>query len=91
MEKIGKTQEEIDANQIFECRQITKNIVNIGISEKQKIKIIELLSLELESRDAMNLILNTVKEIKNLDNSVKFSLNNHDSDYNDNKSSLLDV
>ncbi len=91
MEKIGKTQEEIDANQIFECRQITKNIVKFGVSEKQKIKIMELLSLELESRDAMNLILNAIKEIKNLDNSVKFSLNNQDNDYNNNKASLLDV
>ena len=62
MEKIGKTQEEIDANQIFECRQITKNIVNFGVSEKQKIKIMELLSLELESRDAMKEIGDVIKK-----------------------------
>ena len=91
MEKIGRTQEEIDAGQIFECRQITKNIINIGISEKQKLKIIELLSLELESRDAMELILKTVKEIKNLDHNIKFSLNKEDNDYNKNKSGLLDL
>ena len=91
MEKIGKTQEEIDAGQIFECRQITKNIVKIGVSERQKIKIIELLSLELESRDSMNLLLDAVKQIKNLDNNVKFSLSKEDNGYNDNKPSLLDV
>ncbi len=88
-EKIGKTQEEIDAGLIFECRQIVKNIVKIGISEQQKIKIIELLSLELESRDAMNLVLSTVKEIKKMDHNVKFSLTIDDKEYNKNK--LLDV
>ena len=92
MEKIGKTQEEIDAGQIFECRQITKNIISFGISEKQKIKLIELLSLELESRDAMQLILETIAEIKKLDNNIKFSLTTGADDYNDtNGSKLLDV
>jgi hypothetical protein len=88
-EKIGKTIEEIDANLIFECRQIVKNIVSFGISEQQKIKIIELISLELESRDAMQLILESVKTIKKMDDNVKFSLTINDSDYNKNK--LLNV
>lgn len=88
-EKIGKTIEEIDANLIFECRQIVKNIVNFGVKEQQKIKIIELLSLELESRDAMQLILESVKKIKKMDANVKFSLTIDDNDYNKNK--LLDV
>ena len=88
-EKIGKTIEEIDANLIFECRQIVKNIVSFGISEQQKIKIIELISLELESRDAMQLILESVKTIKKMDDNVKFSLTINDSDYN--KNTLLNV
>jgi hypothetical protein len=89
IEKIGQTTEEIDANLIFECRQIVKNIVNFGVKEQQKIKIIELLSLELESRDAMQLILETVKKIKKMDDNVKFSLTIDDNDYNKNK--LLDT
>jgi len=92
MEKLGNTELEIDANKIFECRQVTKNIINIGFSEKQKIKIIELLSLELESRDAMNILLEAVEKIKNLDNNVKFSLTTDNSDYNNNnRSKLIDV
>jgi hypothetical protein len=90
MEKIGKTQEEIDASLIFECRQLVKNIVNIGFNEQQKIKIIELLSLELESRDSMNMILESVKLIKKLDKNIKFSLSDDREEYN-NKAKLLDV
>ena len=90
MEKIGKTQEEIDASLIFECRQLVKNIVNIGFNEQQKIKIIELLSLELESRDSMNMILESVKLIKKLDKNIKFSLTDDREEYN-NKAKLLDV
>ena len=91
MEKIGKTQEEIDASLIFECRQLVKNIVNIGFNEQQKIKIIELLSLELESRDSMNMILESVKLIKKLDKNIKFSLSDDREEYNNNKAKLLDV
>ena len=72
-EKIGKTIEEIDANLIFECRQIVKNIVSFGISEQQKIKIIELISLELESRDAMQLILESVKTITSVANNWEWN------------------
>ena len=28
MEKIGKTEEELDAGKMIECRQIVKNIIN---------------------------------------------------------------
>lgn len=90
-DKIGKTEEEIDASLIFECRQIVKNIVNFGITEKQKVKIIELLSLELESRDSMQLFLETVKKIKKLDENIKFSLSIDKEEYNSNKAKLIDV
>jgi len=92
MEKIGKTQEDIDAVHILECRKLVKNIINFGISEKQKIKLMELLSLELESRDAMEIILEAVDKIKKLDNNIKFSLTTEADDYNNNNNSkLLDV
>jgi hypothetical protein len=50
-----------------------------------------LLGIELESRDAMNLIRNCVDEIKKMDENVKFSLTSEDRDYNDKKHTLLDV
>jgi hypothetical protein len=90
MEKIGKTKEEIDAGLIFECRQIVKNLLNFGITEQQKIKIIYLLSLELESRDSMNIIIESVKKIENLDQNVKFSLTSEDNEYNK-KAKILDL
>ena len=85
------TQEEIDAGKILECRNIVKNLINFGVSEKQKIKIIELLAMELESRDAMQLILNTANEIKKMDQNIKFSLTIDHEDYNGNTKKLLDV
>ena len=85
------SQEEIDAEKILECRNIVKNLIKFGVSEKQKIKIIELLSMELESRDAMHLILNAAKEIKKLDQNIKFSLTIDQEEYNSNTKKILDV
>ena len=90
MEKIGKTTQEIDANLIFECRQIVKNIISFGVSEQQKIKIIELFALELESRDVMMKLLKVLEEVKNMDDSIKFSLTSDQEEYNK-KVNLLDV
>ena len=96
MEKIGKTENEIDANQLLECRKIVKNIIDFGITEKQKIQIIYLISLELESRDALNIFVDSVKKVKNLNENIKFSLINEDADYNkeviqEQKPKLLDI
>ena len=89
-EKIGQTKHEIDANLMLECRKIVKNLINFGVSDQQKIQIIYLLSLELESRDAMQRLIETVDKIKKMDNSVKFSLTTDEDEYNKNKSKLLD-
>ena len=91
IEKIGKTQQEIDAGLMLECRQIVKNLVNFGINDQQKIQIVYLLSLELESRDAMQTLIDAVNKIKKMDTSVKFSLTTDEDEYNNNKSKLLDV
>jgi hypothetical protein len=91
MEKIGNTEVEIDAGEMLECRQIVKNLNNFGITEKQRIQLIYLLSLELESKDAMDIIVNAVKEIKNLDQSIKYSLTNEEIEYNEEKPKLLDI
>ena len=89
--KIGKTQNEIDAGLMLECRQIVKNIINFGINDQQKVQLVYLLSLELESRDAMEVLIEAVKNIKKMDNNVKFSLTTDEDDYNNNKSKLLDI
>ena len=93
--KIGKTETELDALKILECRKIVKNLVNFGLSEKQKIQIIYLLSLELESRDAMNILIESVKSIRNLDENTKFSLTTDQEDDNieniTNSNKLLDI
>jgi len=91
MEKIGSTEVEIDAGEMLECRQIVKNLNNFGITEKQRIQLIYLLSLELESKDAMDIIVNAVKEIKNLDQNIKYSLTNEEIEYNEEKPKLLDI
>jgi len=91
-EKIGKTKEEIDSGLMLECRKLIKNIINFGINEQQKIHLIYLLSLELESRDSMQIIIKAVEKIKNLNHNVKFSLTTDKEDYNkDSKGKLLDV
>lgn len=92
MEKIGESSYEIDAGEMLECRKIVKNLNEFGINEKQKIQLIYLLSLELESKDAMDILVNAVKKVKNLDQNVKFSLTQEENDYNLNKpKKLLDV
>jgi S-adenosylmethionine synthetase len=96
VEKIGKTENEIDASQLLECRKIVKNILDFGVTEKQKIQIIYLMSLELESRDALNIFVESVKKVKNLNENIKFSLINEDADYNkdviqEQKIKLLDI
>ena len=93
--KIGKTEYEIDAQEMLECRKIVKNLINFGISDKQKVQICYLISLELESRDAMNMMIETVNKIKELDENVKYSLTEQHSSYNEddnqNKAKLLEL
>ena len=86
---IGKTEQELEASQIFECRAIVKNLVNFGVSEKQKLQIIYLIALELESRDALKAITDLVSKLKSNNSDIKFNLTSENADYNKNK--LLDV
>lgn len=89
---IGKTESELEADKILECRKIVKNLVKFGICDKQKVQVMYLLSLELESRDSMQIILSAVEKIKKLDTNIKFSLTDDKIEYNKNKQKkLLDV
>ena len=79
---LSKSTEEIDAQKMLECRKIVKNLVNFGISEQQKLQIIKLIALEMESRDALEIITNAVKKVENTDENTKFSLTQQNNEYN---------
>ena len=61
--KYGKTSEEMKAEKSLQCRQIVSEIKKFGVSELQKIQIIKLLALELDSNSNMKKIVSTVSEI----------------------------
>ena len=50
-----------DLLSIEKSRNIVKEILDFGVSENEMLKIIELISLELENREIMNNIINIVK------------------------------
>lgn len=70
--KYGITQKEIDEQSNIKCLQIVKTIVDYGVSEKQKLKLIFNLALELENHDYMVAITDCVKRCE--DNDTKSTL-----------------
>ncbi|MAG26405.1 hypothetical protein CMI47_12720 [Candidatus Pacearchaeota archaeon] len=61
-ELITKVQE--DLLEKDECRNIVKEIMDFGVSQRQIIEIINILALELENREQMISIRNATKKIK---------------------------
>ena len=61
--KYGKIKQEQRLEQAIAAREINKTIIDYGVSQYQIAKIIYLLSLELENRDAADGILAVVKEL----------------------------
>lgn len=53
--------EDGDAADFFVARQILQEIRNFGINQKTTLKLIELLALELESREKMLAIVEAIK------------------------------
>ena len=53
MKSYGKSESDLHTEKKIQCREIVKEIINFGVTEDQKLQIIYLLSLELESRDKM--------------------------------------
>lgn len=49
---------------IEKCRQIHNEIVNYGVSEQEKMKLISLMSFELENINLMRKIQETIKNEK---------------------------
>ena len=61
--KYGQIKEEKRLQESITAREITKTIMDYGISQYQIAKIIYLLSLELENRDMTDVIVSTIKEV----------------------------
>ena len=50
------------ANQLSQCRDIVKEVMDFGVNEFMILQIINLLSLELDNRDALVEISSGIKE-----------------------------
>jgi|TARA_R110001583_G_scaffold31899_1_gene108792 hypothetical protein len=70
----GKTNFEDELEQTIKSREIVKEILDFGVSDFQKIKIIELLGLELEDRALMLKIVGIVKSSDELQSEEKQKL-----------------
>ena len=64
MEKYGKTESDILAEQKIQCREIVSEILDLGVNEIQKKQLIKLLSLELEDTVLMKKISHAMSESK---------------------------
>ncbi len=60
----GVSTEENTASNTQKCRQIVKTLLQFGVSEQEKLKIIFLLSLELENHDYLQEISSLVKRLE---------------------------
>tara|TARA_Y100000034_G_scaffold74443_1_gene89552 strand:- start:588 stop:833 length:246 start_codon:yes stop_codon:yes gene_type:complete len=65
VKKYGKTEEEKGVEDSIQCREIVVEILNFGINEFQKMKLIYLISLELEDRDHMLEVSDLIKKLLN--------------------------
>ena len=56
MKKYGESSTESSLKKRQQCRDIVKTIIEFGVNEDQKIRIIKLLSMETENREFMKKI-----------------------------------
>jgi len=64
IKRYGKTDAEKLALKLRKSRDIVREIMNFGVDQQEIIKIIELLSLEIENRDHLLMLTDVVKEIQ---------------------------
>ena len=64
MTTYGKTELEEDTEKTLQCREIVKKIIEFGVNESQKIKIIKLLAMEIENRETMISITSACENTK---------------------------
>jgi len=89
--KYGKSSVEIDAEKLVECRKIVRNIIDFGVTEAQKIQLIYLFGLELESRESLELVTQAIKKIRNIDEESNFNLTQETLEYNSDDTDTKDT
>jgi|ETNvirnome_2_300_1030623.scaffolds.fasta_scaffold00651_14 hypothetical protein len=63
IKEYGKSETEVHVEKMNACREIVTEILNFGVTDSQKLKIIYLLSLELENRENLVELSKTAKNI----------------------------
>jgi hypothetical protein len=59
----GQLSSEKSAKENEDCRRIVKEILNVGLTQRQHMFLIYLLSLELENIEYVQALADTIKEI----------------------------
>jgi hypothetical protein len=59
----GETDDEMDVRDRAKCREIVQEILNFGVSQKQIVQLVYLLSLELENIDDMRHLSKACKAV----------------------------
>tara|TARA_A100001011_G_scaffold379298_1_gene445139 strand:+ start:243 stop:485 length:243 start_codon:yes stop_codon:yes gene_type:complete len=59
----GETEDEMDIKDRAKCRDIVQEILNFGVSQKQIVQLVYLLSLELENIDDMKHLSRACKAV----------------------------
>jgi len=61
----GSTEDELDVKDRARCRDIVQEILNFGVTQKQIVQLVYLLSLELENIEEMRYLSNACKAVAN--------------------------
>lgn len=64
----------VDIKSLEKCRQIKEEILSFGVSEFELIKLLELLSLELEDTNLMREMIGLIKKSSSVEEEPKESL-----------------
>jgi len=75
MKKYGKTEHDAWFEKVSECREIVREILDFGVDEMQKIKIIYLLALELENRNLLEIVSKASDNVLNEKESDNYNSN----------------
>jgi len=65
MNLYGTTSSDTQASAMLTCRQISKTIVDYGVSDKDILTIIRLMAFELENHDHCVALVEVLKELGN--------------------------
>ena len=62
VKKFGQTEKEVWATEMLKTREIVREVLEFGVTQRQILNIAYLLSLELEDRNALQAISEVIKE-----------------------------